>query len=167
MVKYVSYKEQGGWVVKSCLLCPKGTRCRGYMLHTLILKLYDVMEAGDNPESIARELSREDIQLLADYGEKARQTCWSKGFVMVVGRKLADLAAQGMPDAALRRAVERLIVRIDGLFAKLPNGIRVDLADLTMEVYNQACENLAGEGVKVFLPANILGQAYAAVLKGK
>lgn len=153
--------------MKSCLLCPKGTRCKGYILHTLILKLYAALETGGDSDAIARELSREDLLLLAEYGDKGRQTCWSKGFVMVVGRKLADLVAQGLTDDKLRRAIERLIVRMDGLFTKLPHGITVDLSEMTVEIYNQACENLQGEGVTAFLPANILGQACASVMQGK
>ena len=145
--------------MKSCLLCPKGTRCKGYILHTLILKLYSAMESGGDSEAIARELSRQDLTLLAEYGQSGRQTCWSKGFVMVVERKLADLAAQGLTDDQLRRAVERMIVRMDGLFARLPNGISVDLSELTVEIYNLACQDLQGDGVRAFLPANILGQA--------
>ncbi|MBY0430220.1 MAG: hypothetical protein K2Q10_03410 [Rhodospirillales bacterium] len=142
-------------------------KCRGYILHTLILKLYDSIESGQDAEHAARALTAEDMRLLADYGQKARETCWSKGFVMTVARKLADLAAIEDAPADLRIAVERMIVRMDGLFSRLPNGVQLDLADLSLEVYNHASLMLAERKAKIFLPANIVGNACCAVSRRK
>ncbi len=47
--------------MKSCLLCPRGKSCRGHVLHRLILKLYNAMEARENADEIVRELSRQDM----------------------------------------------------------------------------------------------------------
>jgi hypothetical protein len=154
-------------VVKSCLLCPRGVRCKGYVLHGLVLKLYDALESGQDAEACAHAITNEDMHLLAEYGAAARVTCWSKGFVLAMAAKLAVLAQQGLPDREMRSAVERLIVRMDNLFARLPNGVRVDLSDLAVEVYNQACEALSSSGGGGFLPASILGQAYAQINKVK
>ncbi len=137
------------------------------MLHSLILKLYDAMEARGDTSEIARALSREDMLLLADQGAEAHESCWSKGFVLTVARKLADMAAVKMEDRELRKGVERMIVQMDILFAKLPKGINVDLSDLTMEIFNQACIDLDELGADGVLPANILGQACANVLRDK
>ncbi len=121
---------------------------------------------GDTAE-IIHSLSREDMLLLADQGAAARETCWSKGFVLTVARKLADMASRNMPDADLRTGVERMIVNMDSLFAKLPKGISIDLSELTMEIFNQACIDLEEAGTNAVLPANILGQACAAVAQRK
>jgi len=132
------------------------------VLHTLILKLYDAMTRGGNVDSIVRELSREDMRVLADQGVKARETCWSKGFVMVVGRKVADLAKTARSDQELRRGIERMVVQMDVLFSKLPKGVAIDLADLAMEVFNQACLLLEEEGCDAVIPAVVVGQACIA-----
>ncbi|MEO5335587.1 MAG: hypothetical protein H7841_01650 [Magnetospirillum sp. WYHS-4] len=129
----------------------------------MILKLYDAMEHRDSLDTIVRELSREDMLLLADQGASARETCWGKGFVMVVGRKIADIAKTATNDAQMRTSVERTIVQMDALFTKLPKGISIDLSELAMEVFNQACELLAKEGSKAFVSANVVGQACGAV----
>ena len=145
--------------MKSCLLCPKGTRCRGYVLHLVILKLLDAMETGEGADAIARELSREDMKLIADFGNKARETCWSKAFVLTIAKKIVGFATDETSEARLRAAAERLVVTLHRLFAKLPNGVRVDLGALAMDVYNQAAKGLEEKGTDNFVPANILGQA--------
>ena len=149
--------------MKSCLLCPKGKRCRGYVLHTLILKLYDAMAEGGDLDSIVRELSREDMAVMAEQGAKARETCWSKGFVMVVARKVAEITGTATDDMKLRTGIERMIVQMDSLFGKLPKGISIDLAELTMEIYNEATTLLEEVGSEAVVPANIVGQACMAV----
>lgn len=153
--------------MKSCLLCPRGTACRGYVLHQLIVKLYDALEHGDNADEVARELSAADMKLLAEYGMKARSTCWSKGFVLAVAAKLTQMVGAGASDAALRNGIDRLIVRMDGLFAKLPNGIEVDLVDLTLDIYNQAVANLKQQGADGFLPMAALGSALSSAQQRK
>ncbi len=125
------------------------------------------MENCGDTSDIVRSLSREDMLLLANQGAEARETCWSKGFVLTVARKLSDMAAMGMSESQLRKGVERMVVQIDGLFAKLPKGINVDLSCLTMEIFNQACANLEELGADGVLPANIIGQACANVLRKK
>lgn len=153
--------------LKSCLMCPKGTACCGYVLHTLILKLYEAMEVRGCTASIVRELTREDMLLFAKQGAQARATCWTKGFVLAMGRRLANMAAQGTDEITMRRGIEHLIVQMDSLFAKLPAGIHVDIMDLSMEVFNQACEDMRELGSGAVVPANILGQAYASASKRK
>ncbi len=86
---------------------------------------------------------------------------------MTVARKLADLVTKHKSDEQLRRTVERLIVQMDGLFSKLPKGISIDLSELAMEVFNQACYELKDLGSKVMIPANIIGQACTAVSNRK
>jgi hypothetical protein len=152
--------------LKNCLLCPRGTRCKGYILHGLVLKLYTALEAGQDAEAVARAISNEDMHMLAEYGAVARETCWSKGFVLAMAAKLAELGQQGLKDTELRNGIERLITRMDNLFARLPNGVSVDLTDLTIEVYNSACEAMSATGGG-FLPASILGQAYAQLQRIK
>ncbi len=153
--------------MRSCLLCPRGTKCRGYILHTLILKLYDALEAGEDAAGIAASITREDAKLLAEYGDKARDTCWSKGFVLAVASKLSGMVTAGVTGDALRNSIERLIVRMDGLFSKLPHGIEVDLMELTVEIYNEACSNLKKEGANAFLPTQVVGQAAMNVVRRK
>lgn len=156
-----------GCAMRNCLLCPRGTKCRGYVLHGLIVKLYDAMQSGEDADGIARAITREDALLLADYGGRARETCWSKGFVLAVAAKLSQTVAAGVTGDPLRRAIEQLIVRMDMLFAKLPGGIKVDLMDLTVEIYNQAVANLREAGSGGFLPTQVVGQAAMAVVRAK
>jgi len=154
--------------VKNCLLCPKGRKCRGYVLSELILKLYDAVEdpgGAGYVESLRKALSHEDMQLLSDQGHKARITCWSKGFVLVLARKVADLSKAVDSDEELRVGIERLVVTVDGLFAKLPKGLAIDLEDLILDVYNNATEILAQEGGTAVVPATILGKAVTDIMR--
>lgn len=153
--------------MKSCLLCPKGQRCRGYVLHSLILKLYDAMSDGGSIEDIVRDLSREDMLVMAEQGAKARETCWSKGFVMVVARKVADIVKVAKSDTQMRTGIERMIVQMDSLFTKLPKGISIDLSELAMEVFNQATDLLDSEGSDAIIPGNVIGLACTAVSRKK
>lgn len=151
----------------ACLVCPKGTTCRGYKLHLLILKLYDALRAGAGTDLIVRELTREDMLTMADLGAKAEAACWNKGFVLTVARKVADITGAMPGDAKLRLEIERMIVRMDVLFTKLPHGIAIDLSDLAMEIFNHACANLETSGADAIIPANVVGQACAAVQRKK
>ncbi len=154
--------------MKSCLLCPKGPRCRGYILYLLILKLHDAMSQGMDSDAIIRELSREDMTIIADLGDKARATCWTKAFVLVVARKVADITNTAKDDdIKLRSGIERMIVQMDMLFGKLPKGITIDLAELAMEVYNTACEMLEEQGSSAMLPANLVDQVCAKAASKK
>jgi len=149
--------------LKSCLLCPKGTRCRGYVLHTLIFKLYNAMSEDVGLEDIVRELSREDMLAMAEQGAKARITCWSKGFVMVVARKVAEIAKASKDDIQMKNGIERMIVQMDGLFGKLPKGISIDLSELTVEIFNHAIQALEEEGIHSMIPASVVGKACTAL----
>ncbi|MBL4614080.1 MAG: hypothetical protein JKY27_04305 [Magnetovibrio sp.] len=156
--------------MKNCLLCPKGRKCRGYVLSELILKLYDAVEqhsAGSDVEAIAKALTREDMVLLSEQGNKARVTCWSKGFVLVLARKVADLSKVAKDDDDLRHGIERLVVRIDGLFSKLPKGLSIDLSEMIMDVYNRATEILANEGGGAVVPATILGKVVTDAVRAR
>lgn len=147
--------------MKNCLLCPKGRKCRGFVISELIIKLYDAVEqhgSGSSVDAIAKALTREDMVLLAEQGNKARITCWSKGFVLVLARKVADLSKNAKDDDDLRHGIERLVVRVDGLFAKLPKGLTIDLSEMIMDVYNRATQILADEGGGAVVPATILGK---------
>lgn len=125
----------------------------------LVLKLYDAADSAEGADAIARELSREDMKLIADFGNKARETCWSKAFVLTIAKKVVGFAIKEKSEIKLRMAAENLVARLSGLFGKLPNGVRIDLGALAMDVYNQAAADLEKQGADNFLPANILGQA--------
>ncbi len=151
--------------MESCLLCPKGTRCRGYILHVLSLKLMAALETAADARAVGEALSREDRLLFADYGEKARRTCWTKAFVLTVAHRIAEFVAAGQADEQLRYSIEGLFAVLDGLFARLPNGIALEMHDLAMDVYNQTCRNLEAVEGEHFVPANIVAQAYTAFAK--
>lgn len=128
--------------------------------------MYGALEAGADAASIVGVLSRPERLLIAEYAEAARQTCWTKAFVLTVAGKLADFVREGQNDEQLRFSVEGMFTLMDGLFGRLPNGISLQLGDLAMDIYNETCRNL--ENVPgAFLPANIVGQAYAAFLRRK
>jgi len=75
-----------------------------------------------------------------------------------LARKVADLSRHAKGEEDLRHGIERLVVQVDCLFAKLPKGLTIDLADLVMDIYNNATEILASEGGKAVVPATILGK---------
>jgi hypothetical protein len=158
---------QGRTGVESCLLCPKGTRCRGYVLHVLSLKLIAALETATDARAAGEALSREDRLLFAESGEAARRTCWTKAFVLTVAQRIAELVAAGHAGEQLRYAIEGLFAVLDGLYARLPNGIVIELNDLALDVYNQTCANLEAVEGEHFVPANIVAQAYAAFLQRK
>ena len=135
-------------------------RCKGLILKTLVLKLYDAMDSGQDADAVARAISADYMRLLADCGQQARVTCWGKGYVLAMGHKLEGMAGQHMADAELRAATERLVQRMDKLFAKLPNKVQVDLSYLGMEVFNHACEVFA-KADNGFTQTSILGQVFA------
>ncbi|MCW8915372.1 MAG: hypothetical protein OQK24_05895 [Magnetovibrio sp.] len=152
--------------MKNCLLCPKGKKCRGYVLGELVLKLYDAVSHGGDSAAIAKALTREDMELLSTQGDKARITCWSKGFVLVLARKVADISRAAESEEELRIGIERLVVQMDGLFSKLPKGLTIDLSDLVMDIYNRATEIMAEEGGTCVVPATILGKVVHDAARG-
>lgn len=127
--------------------------------------MFSALESGADAATIGHALAREDMLLLADFGDKARQTCWTKAFVLVVARKLTEFVAQGQDEEQLRYSVDGMFTVLDGLFARLPNGIAVALGDLSLDIYNETCRNLDGLDGDQFLPANIIGHAYTAFLR--
>lgn len=151
--------------VENCLTCPRGTRCRGHVLHVLSLKLMAALESAADAGAAGRALSREDRRLFADLGEAARRTCWTKAFVLTTARRIAEFVAQGQSDEQLRFSIEGLFSLMDGLFSRLPNGIVVELGDLTMDIYNRTCAELDTIEGEHFVPANIVAQAYTAFLR--
>ncbi len=60
-----------------------------------------------------------------------------------------------------------MTVQMDGLFSKLPEGIVIDLSELAMEVFNQACHELKDLGSNAMIPANIVGHACIAASNRK
>lgn len=147
--------------MKSCLLCPKGKRCRGYVLHELLLRLYDAMAAGGgDPEAIARRISHEDALLLARHGPAGRETCWSKALALAMAEKLAAIARRKLDEPALQREVKNLVDQTHALAGRLPNGVRVQLQDLALEVYNAAQATIARDGAYDFHAASVLSWLY-------
>lgn len=152
--------------MEDCLICPKNSDCRGYVISDLVLKLYDAVEhaaTGRDVDTISKALSREDMKLLTVQGDTARVMCWSKGFVWVLARKVADLSKVAEGDEDLRMGIERLVTSIDSLFGKLPKGLSIDLPALIMDVYNRVTEILAIESCTAVVPATILGKAITEV----
>jgi hypothetical protein len=153
--------------MKSCLLCPRGKSCQGYVLHELLLKLDTAMSERKNADAdaIVRQLSQEDLVTFAKMGVAARETCWNKGFVLMVAHRFAELGRKGLPEPALRAGVENVIVRMDMLAAKLPKGIKIDLQKMAMDIYNEAIRLLEEEGCKAFLPVNLLGNVMGGQMR--
>lgn len=152
----------GAWV-DSCRTCPGDQRCRGEQLHRLVLTMFTALEEG--AEGVSRALSRDEQRLFAELCVSAQRSCWTKAFVLTVSRKLAEFVAAGQQDEMLRFSIEGVLTVMDGLFAKLPNGISLHLEDLSLDIYNQACVELDRSGTGAFLPVNLIGQAYAAFLR--
>lgn len=138
--------------------------CRGEQLHRLVVKMFAALEEGD-VDGITRSLSREELRQFAELCAGAGRTCWTKAFVLTVARKLSEFVGAGQRDEMLRFSVEGLLTLMDGLFARLPNGIALRLDDLSLDIYNQACSELDRSGSGAFLPVNLIGQAYAAFLR--
>jgi len=154
--------------MEDCLLCPKNHSCRGQVISDLVLKLFDAVEhasTGRDVDTISKALSREDMKSLTVQGETAHVMCWSKGFVWVLARKVADLSKVAQDDEDLRRGIERLVTSIDCLFGKLPKGQSIDLPALIMDVYNRVTQILAIEGCTAVVPATILGKAITEVAR--
>lgn len=155
-----------GAVVESCRNCPGNEACRGEQLHRLVLKMFAALEEG-GVEGVTRTLSRDEQRLFAELCGTAQETCWTRAFVLTVARKLSEFVSMGQCDEVLRLSVEGLLTVMDGLFARLPNGIALRLDDLSLDIYNQACVELDRGGSGAFLPVNLIGQAYAAFLRRK
>lgn len=153
--------------VDSCRDCPGGDGCRGQKLHSLVLKMYAALEEEGGVEGVMRTLTRDEQRLFAELCDRARETCWTKAFVLTVARKLAEFVAEGQRNEGLRLSIEGLLAVMDGLFARLPNGIALRFQDLSLDVYNQACSELDSSGRGAFLPVNLIGQAFAAFLRRK
>jgi len=133
-------------------------------LHQLVVKMFAALEEG-GVEGVTRALSRDEQRTFAMLCGTAQQSCWTKAFVLTVARKLAEFVAAGQRDEMLRFSVEGLLTVMDGLFARLPNGIALRLDDLSLDIYNQACAELDRGGSGAFLPVNLIGQAYASFLR--
>lgn len=129
----------------------------------IILELYEGLEAGEGVDGLAQRLSPADRRVFAEHGEAARSTCWTRGFVLTVARKVTDYATAGMEERELRAAIEGMLATMEALFSRLPNGMEMNFGDLSLGVYNEACRNLAQLGGGHLLPANIVGQACATL----
>lgn len=151
--------------MKLCAFCPKGTKCSGYILHTLVLKLFDVRSASGNSDAIAKSLSRDDLIVLADKGAAARVECWRKCFVLSVVAKIEELATSELPDDDLRMAVEDMIVRMGRLFSKLPKGSALDIPNLVMDIYNHLCETVNEKGLQMVVPVTCISHACMAATR--
>lgn len=147
--------------MKSCLLCPRNKLCRGVILQKVMLNLMEALAAhkGREVEDILRELDRADLETLAGVGANARETCWSKAFVMTMARRLAILAAGEPSEAVLRSKMDRLFVEMDMMFTRLPKGISIDVEDLLTDIYNQAQAVMKAEKQEGFLPMRVFGAA--------
>ncbi len=147
--------------MKSCLLCTRGKSCQGYILHELVLKLYHAMENRDTSiDAIARQLSLEDLTTLDKVGDKARVTCWSKAYRMAVSHLIVEIGTDEniKGEEAARRAIQRMTVRMDSTFAKLPKGITIDLDDMILDIYNLSVEEINASGKPALIPAHVLRQ---------
>jgi hypothetical protein len=125
--------------------------------------MFTALEEG--VEGVSRALSRDEQRQFAELAASAQRTCWTRAFVLTVARKLAEFVGAGQHDEMLRFSIEGVLTVMDGLFAKLPNGIALSLDDLSLDIYNQACIELDRGGTGAFLPVNLIGQAYAAFLR--
>ncbi len=142
--------------MKTCLLCPQDNKCRGYVLHKLVLKIHDCTARGENSaEAIAKSLGCEDMLILASIGQTANSTCWSKAYRMAVAHLLSELVAKHADEAKMRTALRRLVAHLDATFARLPSGMSVDPNDIIMDIYNMAAEEAKISGGASFIPAHV------------
>lgn len=150
--------------MKSCLLCTRGKSCQGYVIHKLVLKLYRAMENRDSSvDAIARRLSVEDITTLDKVGGKARVTCWSKAYRLAVSHLIVEIGGDEAiaNEEHARLAIQRMTVRMDSTFAKLPKGLSIDLDDMMLDIYNLAVEEINSSGKQSLIPAHVLRQMTA------
>mgnify|MGYP006413598341 CR=1 FL=1 len=147
--------------MKSCLLCFRGKSCQGYIIHKMVLKLYRAMENQDSSvDAIARQLSLEDLSTLAIVGDKARVTCWSKAYRLAVSHLIVEIGTDEniADEEEARNAIQRMTVRMDSTFAKLPKGLSIDLDDMILDIYNLSVEEINASGKKCLIPAHVLRQ---------
>ncbi len=129
--------------------------------------MYGALESGADAAGIVQALSPEDRRAMAETAADAGASCWTRAFVLTVARKLADFVREGQNDEQLRLSVEGMFTLMDGLFGRLPNDIHIELGDLALDIYNETCAQLDRVGGGLFVPANIVAQAYAAFLRRK
>ncbi len=142
--------------MKTCPLCPKDDKCRGYVLHKFVLKIHECTKQGDHSiEGVIKGLSREDMKTLATVGEAARGTCWSKAYRMAVAHLLSELVAKNADERKMRAALRELVTHLDATFSKLPSGMSVDPNDIIMDVYNMAAEEAKISGGTPYIPAHV------------
>ncbi len=147
--------------MKNCPLCPRGKSCQGFIIHELVLKLYNAMGGNDaSADEIARQLSVEDLTTLDKVGNKARVTCWSKAYRLAVSHLMVRIGTDESikNDDQARRAIQRMTVRMDSTFAKLPNDISIDLDDMILDIYNLTVEEINASGKPSLIPAHVLRQ---------
>lgn len=142
--------------MKTCPLCPKDNKCRGYALHKFVLKIHECTKQGDRSVgAVIKGLSREDMKTLATVGESARSTCWSKAYRMAVAHLLSEMVAKNADERRMKTALRELVTHLDATFAKLPSGMSVDPNDIIMDVYNMAAEEAKIKGSAAFIPAHV------------
>ncbi len=146
-----------------CTFCPKGIKCDGYVLHSLIIRLYDAMGASGSSDELIKILSRDDLLTLANKGAEARKECWRKSFVLSVAHKFLEMAGQDSADGKLQHDAEKMILQMDQLFSKLPKGSAIEHSELVTEIYNQICEDVKINGARQIVPINVISQASMAV----
>jgi len=155
-------------MMDSCLLCPRGAKCKGYVLNTLIVKIYKAMRSNageDVLQSIAKDFSREDMAILSEYGDSSRATCWTKGFVMAISNLLAEIIAQQKTEAAIQKEMSKVINTVLSIYTRLPKGIDVKVEDRSMDIYNRTVEIMRTTGTGKVVPLNLFGRVWAHTMQ--
>ncbi|OEJ63674.1 hypothetical protein BEN30_17560 [Magnetovibrio blakemorei] len=122
----------------------------------------ELPSASNRPSSdeIARQLTLQDLVALDKVGEAARVTCWTKAYKLAVAHLIVEIGTDEniLGAEATRNAIQRMTIKMDATFAKLPKGVSIDLEDMMMDLYNLTIDKMNTTDKKGLIPSHVLRQ---------
>lgn len=113
--------------MRSCEDCPGGAACAGNGLHPVLIRVYDLYQAGLRDKfDILAGLESGDEALLERYNSRISSVCWSKAALLSIAEILGRLGKAGVdnqqpaPPEDLEAEVMATLSRAHDAFARFP-----------------------------------------------
>ena len=131
----------------ACDDCPGSTKCSGYNLHFVLVRVYDLYQSGKtNKFDILFSLSDEDEQLLERYTQNVERACWTKAALLAIVQILTRLSKSGdlPPGDDLESIVFETIKSARDSFSSFPWHLE-ELVEQAPDLYAQIQEQCPDE----------------------
>jgi hypothetical protein len=109
------FRETG--LMRSCDDCPGGTECAGSNLHPVLVKVFDLYDAGTTDKfDILFKLGDEREALIEKYDHRVSEVCWSKAALLAI----ADVVARTEAEADIATHARATLATARDAFERFP-----------------------------------------------